>query len=295
MKDKLYRDGILGDVVLKTNPRSRRISIRIHPEKGVTVNIPAGISCGKGFDFFLSERGKIAEVMARQKNITESARKAGKAVSPPSDGVVVRTLLSEITFVLESVDAEATPGISGRDVFVAEDLSSTGRDFLNTERPVTRKFIRYRSRSYGGDEADSGFLMRELVRVIRTEADFLLPAKLEFFARKYDFVFDSVSVKHNSSNWGSCSGKRNINLNLNIMRLPEPLCDYVVLHELCHLRYHDHGPCFHRFLDMLCDDNMKRLSNAGDPYALNLAEKIAAGASTSGNVMRREISGYRLI
>jgi predicted metal-dependent hydrolase len=294
MEDKLYRDGIVGDVVFKMNPRSRRISIRIHPEKGVTVNIPVGISYGKGFDFFLSERWKVAEVMARQRDIMKSARKSGKAVSPPGDGYVVHTLLSEIIFVLESVDAQAAPGISGCDVFVAEDLSSTGRAFLSTEHPVTRKFIRYRSRLCGNDN-DSSFLMRELVRVIRAEADFLLPAKLEFFARKYDFVFDSVSVKHNSSNWGSCSGKRNINLNLNIMRLPEPLCDYVILHELCHLRYHDHGPGFHGFLDMLCDDNMKRLSYSGDPYALDLAKKINKGASSSGNVMRREISCYRLI
>ena len=54
------------------------------------------------------------------------------------------------------------------------------------------------------------------------------------------------------SNWGSCSELGNINLNLNLMRLPEHLRDYVMLHELCHLRHLDHGPEFHALLESLC-------------------------------------------
>ena len=67
-------------------------------------------------------------------------------------------------------------------------------------------------------------------------------------------------VKHNSTNWGSCSARGNINLNLNLVRLPEPVCDYVLLHELAHLRHPDHGPGFHALLEKLCSDNMKRLA-----------------------------------
>ena len=60
-----------------------------------------------------------------------------------------------------------------------------------------------------------------------------------------------VAIKNNVSNWGSCSSKGNINLNMRLILLPEHLQDYVILHELCHLRYPDHGPAFHALLDSL--------------------------------------------
>ena len=64
----------------------------------------------------------------------------------------------------------------------------------------------------------------------------------------------------NVSNWGSCSSKGNINLNMRLILLPEHLQDYVILHELCHLRYPDHGPAFHALLDSLLGDRETTLS-----------------------------------
>ena len=55
-------------------------------------------------------------------------------------------------------------------------------------------------------------------------------------ACRFGFKYARVFIKHNLTNWGSCSSKGNINLNLNLLRLPEHLADYVILHELCHLR-----------------------------------------------------------
>ena len=69
-----------------------------------------------------------------------------------------------------------------------------------------------------------------------------------------------VAIKNNVSNWGSCSSKGNINLNMRLILLPEHLQDYVILHELCHLRYPDHGPAFHALLDSLLGDRETTLS-----------------------------------
>lgn len=59
--------------------------------------------------------------------------------------------------------------------------------------------------------------------------------------------------KNNVSNWGSCSALGNINLNMRLILLPEHLQEYVILHELCHLRHPDHGPGFHAMLDSLLE------------------------------------------
>ena len=61
-----------------------------------------------------------------------------------------------------------------------------------------------------------------------------------------------------SSNWGSCSSKGNINLNLNLMRVPQELQDYVMLHELCHLKYLNHSPQFHALLESVCPGHREK-------------------------------------
>ncbi len=88
---------------------------------------------------------------------------------------------------------------------------------------------------------------------LRVEAKAFLPGRTRELAAAAGIPFTGrVAIKHNVSNWGSCSSKGNINLNLNLMRLRPELRDYVILHEICHLRYMNHGPEFHALLESLC-------------------------------------------
>ena len=93
------------------------------------------------------------------------------------------------------------------------------------------------------------------VERLRIQAKAALPPRLAELAALHGFTYNNVRIKHNVSNWGSCSRKGNINLNLNLVRLPEDLRDYVMLHELCHLRYMNHGPEFHALLEDVCPDH----------------------------------------
>lgn len=90
---------------------------------------------------------------------------------------------------------------------------------------------------------------------LRAEAKRTLPPRLAELAARHGFVYNKVFIKHNRSNWGSCSTRGNINLNLNIVRLPEHLRDYILLHELVHLREMNHGPRFHALLEEVCPDH----------------------------------------
>ena len=78
--------------------------------------------------------------------------------------------------------------------------------------------------------------LQKQVAQLRQQAKKELPPRLAALAATYGFTYNRVTIKHNRSNWGSCSRQGNINLNLNLVRLPDPLRDYVLLHELCHLR-----------------------------------------------------------
>lgn len=92
----------------------------------------------------------------------------------------------------------------------------------------------------------------ELERMRETARAILVP-KLEAAARRHGFAYGRVAIKNNVSNWGSCSALGNINLNMRLILLPEHLQEYVILHELCHLRHPDHGPGFHAMLDSLLE------------------------------------------
>ena len=99
----------------------------------------------------------------------------------------------------------------------------------------------------------------ELERMREAARAALVP-KLLSAAARYGFPFKGrVAIKNNVSNWGSCSSKGNINLNMRLVLLPERLHDYVILHELCHLRHKNHGPQFHALLDSLLGGREKEL------------------------------------
>ncbi len=93
------------------------------------------------------------------------------------------------------------------------------------------------------------------VAELRKQAKAYLPGRLAELAAQHGFSYNQVRIKHNVSNWGSCSVKKNINLNLNLMRLPAELRDYVMLHELCHLKYMNHGKEFHALLESICPNH----------------------------------------
>ena len=280
MKERVFSDPEIGQVRIVKSARSRRISIRVHPLRGVALSVPYFLKYDDGIRFFLQKKEWVKEALVRQRLRQDVAEKTGGAVGALRDGVTVRTLLSEIRFHRTSAGPggsrsgipPAVHGGAGRPVpdavperaitvtsALVEDVRQTGRLYLSPNLPLSRKDVDYPDSMPPENSAElSSVLNQVLVKILRDEARSLLPQKLAFFAGKYGFSYGKVVIKHNSTNWGSCSTRGNINLNLNLVRLPEPVCDYVLLHELSHLRHPDHGPEFHALLERLCSDNMKR-------------------------------------
>lgn len=140
------------------------------------------------------------------------------------------------------------------------------------------------------------------IEALRKQARKELPPRLAELAARYGFRYNRVAIKHNASNWGSCSTMGNINLNLNVLRLPKVLQDYVLLHELCHLRHHDHGHAFHLLLEhVLTDHILKLMERSDDPETAAHASKLARKAAASrakyplDHVLTRAIKQYRVV
>lgn len=81
-------------------------------------------------------------------------------------------------------------------------------------------------------------------KVLMKKARDYLPYRLEYYAKLYGYKYDKCRLTHANTRWGSCSSKKTISLNIGLMKLPEALRDYVILHELAHLNHMDHSKAF---------------------------------------------------
>lgn len=72
----------------------------------------------------------------------------------------------------------------------------------------------------------------------------LAQTRLEYFNRIYGFKYNKISIRNQKTRWGSCSIKGNLNFNYKIALLPARLADYIIIHELCHLKELNHSVKF---------------------------------------------------
>jgi predicted metal-dependent hydrolase len=72
----------------------------------------------------------------------------------------------------------------------------------------------------------------------------IYPPRLAHFARVVGVSVRSLRITSGKSVWGSCSSEGNIALSWRLLLVPQPLRDYVIIHELCHRKYMSHGPRF---------------------------------------------------
>lgn len=85
-------------------------------------------------------------------------------------------------------------------------------------------------------------------RIDRQAGRKIIVARLNELSEKHGLPYNRVFVKNQKTRWGSCSEKKNINLNINLVRLPGELMDYAIMHELVHTKELNHS---RRFWDLL--------------------------------------------
>lgn len=84
---------------------------------------------------------------------------------------------------------------------------------------------------------------------LRKIAKISLPARVEELAKKHHFSYTSVTCRHQKTRWGSCSFRNSISLNIEVMRLPLRLQDYIIVHELTHTVHKHHQKSFWEHLE----------------------------------------------
>ena len=100
----------------------------------------------------------------------------------------------------------------------------------------------------------------------KAKAKAILTRRLKQLADKHGFSYNRVFIRNQKTRWGSCSNLRNISLNMKLVKLPDELINYVILHELVHTRKKDHSKAFWAEMDKLVGNGKQtslRLRNHG--------------------------------
>ena len=88
------------------------------------------------------------------------------------------------------------------------------------------------------------------IEALKAEAKRVLPKKVEYFAKLMGVKPKSVKITSAHSRFGSCSSQNGICFSYILMRYPEEAIDYVVVHELAHIKHHNHSRSFYAFVDL---------------------------------------------
>ncbi len=194
------------------NPRARRYILRLLFPGAARVTVPRGGSFAAALEF------ARAQVMWLEKQVSHAARRPR-----PRDEWI---LGSEIYWRGKPVRLECSSNGDANTVCLADQ--------------------RIQVRDSGAD------LRPEVQAYLRTLAVHELPGQVFRLAHRHGLGVRRVAVRNQRSRWGSCSRRGTVSLNWRLVQAPEFVRDYLILHELAHLKEMNHSNRFWREVERLC-------------------------------------------
>jgi predicted metal-dependent hydrolase len=229
MPKKYYAHPAFGEIALKKNLLSKGLRIIIRSSNSITVTFPYHLTYNDAIRFVNEKEGWIKDNLKRIRTLVP----AKKAFLP---GNAFKTFAHELLF----------------------DQLEQGNPYIKVDREKIT--VHYTDEEMLSSNEVQEHIQKAIDKVLRIEALKYLPSRVDFFAEKFGLNYKGISVKNMRTRWGSCSTTGKLNFNIHLMRLPVHLIDYVILHELAHLKHHNHGPNFWKYLDELAGNNSKMLS-----------------------------------
>ena len=97
-------------------------------------------------------------------------------------------------------------------------------------------------------------LTREELEELGKAAEDYIPMRVAHYAALMDVGFGNITIRNQTTRWGSCSPGKNLNFNVLLMLAPREVIDSVIVHELCHIRYMNHSKAFYNEVLKYCPD-----------------------------------------
>lgn len=232
---KSYLHPRLGEINFVKRAGLKNIRITVSSRRTLLVSYPWFIPFKMALSFVNSKEEWI--LASREKQV----RKKSLREFYFEDGLIVQTTLGVIKIVADPLMDSKYIIKTVRYPFT-EKLSDGNNSIISE--------IRYNSNLQSTPQEE---ISHHLFKEVRRCAEHILPNRAAQMSNMYNLRYKRLFLKNNRTNWGSCSSAGNINLNINLVRLPLELMDYVIKHELCHLKIANHGVEFHKMLNIMCE------------------------------------------
>lgn len=231
-----------GNIEVTENVRSRRITLKIYADK-LRVSVPPRTQ-PKAIVMFFS---KYADAIKKALDRAEKKRGTLPKNIIFKPGTEFHTRQRELAFEIQP----ASEGVTARIT-------------------QTKMTVYYTAETDMDREQFQKFVHKVIDAALKNEAMKYLPQRTAALAAKHGLKFDHVDLRNMTSQWGSCSTKGRICLNIQLMRLPDELIDLVILHELTHTLHMDHSKDFYadlnRFLGGRHDELEKQIKKLSTRY-----------------------------
>ena len=155
---------------------------------------------------------------------------------------------------------------------VQQDLTVVVRSPMRTSQKVIDQFVesnrdwiaQHIARQAARNEA-AQTLTPSLEAELRQRAASELPGRVAYYGQLMGLTPASVRINGAKTRLGSCGPKNSLNFSFRLMAFPQPAIDYVVVHELAHIRHKNHGPRFYALIAQYLPDYKTRWAMLKDP------------------------------
>ena len=172
-----------------------------------------------------------------------------------------------------TISIEVTPEC---DVIVRAPYLTSRREiarFLDDKTDWINRTVRRMEKRRIESAIDRGDRLSDAdVYELSEQAKDVIPPKVKHYASMLGVDYGRITIRNQKTRWGSCSSKHNLNFNCLLLRAPEEILDYVVVHELCHIRHMDHSKAFWNEVEKILPDYRDRrkwLKDHGDRLYYN--------------------------
>ncbi len=129
-------------------------------------------------------------------------------------------------------------------VFVGKKFLESKRQWVIDKLRVKGEELKTRKRSTRKDYLKNKEKARKFIK-----------SRIEYLNQCYGFEYKRISIRDTRTRWGSCSAKGNLNFSYKLLFLPKELADYVIVHELCHLKEMNHSKKFWDLVERMAPDH----------------------------------------
>jgi predicted metal-dependent hydrolase len=214
---KIILDGQTVPYTVKRSSRAKHVRLEVRAKTGLTIVIPCSHSIEEITDLLRKKRrwilGKLAEYGKAQSTAAEKKLKNGGSIP-----------------------------YLGRHLKVVEQHNPGKAVSVRLEK--NRLLVNLGSRN--------GHLNLIMEWWYRQQAEKLIKKRADELCSLLGVTYGRLSIRRAKTRWGSCSRKGNLNFNWKLLMVPEPVIDYVVIHELAHLKEMNHSKNFWKLVDKYC-------------------------------------------